>query len=239
MRFNKILPLTVLGLALGGCSSNSAPNDPSKVDPNAVCPPGQVCPQPGQPGYGQPGYGQPGQPGYGQPGQPGYGQPGQPGYGQPGQPGYGQPTQPTQPTQPAAGGQATPMLPAAAMLAQPILQGLASTEMPGMTADGAPVVASFQPGQTFEVPVQLQPNRCYGVIAVGLPMLSEVDVQLVTNQPPLPPTPLAQDSTTGPNAMLGAKGQCFKNPLPIGGPAKLVIKATAGQGVVMAQVFSK
>ncbi len=245
MSFTRILPISLIALALGGCSDKPEPNDPSKFDPNAACPPGQVCPQAG---YGQPGYGQPGQPGYGQPGQPGqpgYGQPGQP--GQPAQPGYGQPGQPAQPgygqpaqpAQPAAGGQATPIPAAAAMLAQPILQGLALSEMPGLSGDGPPIVASFQPGQTYEHPVQLQPNRCYGVIAVGLPMLSEVDVQLVTNQPPLPPAPLAQDSTTGPNAMIGQKGQCFRYDFPVGASAKLVIRATAGSGVIIAQVFVK
>ncbi|MBM4357781.1 MAG: hypothetical protein FJ096_06695 [Deltaproteobacteria bacterium] len=260
MRFTLLAPLSLVALSALGCNETPEPNDPSKFDPNAPCPPGQVCPppgygQPGQPGYGQPGqpgYGQPGQPGYGQPGQPGYGQPGQPGYGQPGygqpgqpgygqpgQPGYGQPGQPGQPTQPASTGPATPVPAAAAMLAQPILQGLASQDMPGMTADGAPHVANFQMGQTYEAPIQLQPGRCYGVIAVGLPPLSEVDVQIVLHQPPAPPVPLAQDSTTGPQSTLGGKGQCFKNPLPFGGPAKLVVRATAGQGVIMAQLFSK
>jgi len=246
------LPLALATLALVACD-RPEPNDPSKFDPNAPCPPGQVCPaQPyGQPGYGQPaqpGYGQPAQPGYGQPAQPGYGQPaqpGQPGYGQPaqpGQPGYGQPAQPGQPTQPgqpASTGQATPVPPMLAAGAQMILQGIAQKDLPGMAADGAPIAASFQPGQTFEQPIQLQPGRCYGVIAVGLPMLTEVDVQIVTHQPPLPPTVLQQDSTTGPNASIGQGGTCFKNPLPVGGPAKLVIRATAGQGVVMAQLFVK
>jgi hypothetical protein len=59
------------------------------------------------------------------------------------------------------------------------------------------------------------------------------------HQPPLPPATLAQDQGTGPQAVLGGNGQCFKNPLPVGGPAKVVMTATGGSGLAMAQIFSK
>jgi hypothetical protein len=54
----------------------------------------------------------------------------------------------------------------------------------------------------------------------------------------LPPVVLAQDSTTGPNATLGGKGQCFKNPLPVGGPAKAIMRVR-GSGVAVAQIYVK
>jgi hypothetical protein len=213
------LPLTTLAvcaLLAAGCSDEPDPNDPSQFNQ----------------GYGQPGYGQP-QPGYGQP-QPGYGQP-QPGYGQP-QPGYGQPEPQPQPQ--SGGNEATPVPPAAAAMAQPILQGLAQREAPGMQPDGASFAGQFQQGQVLEQPFQLQPGRCYSVIGVGIG-ITELDIQIVMHQPPLPPAPLAQDNTSGPQAVLGGGGNCFKNPLPIGGPAKVVMTATGGSGVAMAQIFSK
>jgi hypothetical protein len=127
----------------------------------------------------------------------------------------------------------------AAAAAQVILQGLASKDLPGMQADGSSFAASFQQGQTYEQPFQIQPGRCYGVIGVGLLVISELDVQIVIQQPPLPPYVAAQDQTTGPQATIGSGGNCFKNPLPIGGPAKVVMTVRAGGGVAMGQIFSK
>ncbi|MBW2456460.1 MAG: hypothetical protein JRI68_18225 [Deltaproteobacteria bacterium] len=230
MRLIPIAPAVVACCALiAACSDTPDPNDPSQYDPNA--------------GYGQPGYGQPGQPGYGQPGQPGYGQPGQPGYGQPGQPGYGQP-QPTATAPPPAttgtagtsGGSATP-IPAPPGVAQ-MLQGLAQKETAGMQPDGAAFAGQFQQGQVLEQPFQIQPGRCYAVVGLGMG-ITELDIQIVLHQPPLPPYTAAQDQGTGPQAIVGGGGNCFKNPLPVGGPAKVILKATGGAGVAGAQIYSK
>src|SRR5690606_4985854 len=147
----------------------------------------------GQPGYGQPGYGQP-----------------QPGYGQPAP----QPTAPApEPTSAASGGgQATPVPPAAAAAATPLLQGAAQNEMRGMQPDGAAFAGQFQQGQTLGQPFQLQPGRCYGVVGIGIG-ITELDVAIVLHQPPLPPYTAAQDQGSGPQAILGGGGNCFKNPL--------------------------
>jgi hypothetical protein len=244
MRLLPLLSIAALCATTTACNENTPdPNDPSNYGQ-----PGYG--QPGQPGYGQPGYGQPGQPGYGQPG---YGQPGQPGYGQPGygqpgQPGYGQPggvpaaqptTVPGQPGAPAqAGGSATPLPPAAAAMATPMLQGLAQRETRGMNPDGAAFAGNFQQGQTLEQPFQIQPGRCYAVVGVGIG-ITELDISIVLHQPPLPPYVAAQDQGTGPHAVLGGNKNCFKNPLHVGAPAKVVVKATGGQGIVMAQIFSR
>jgi hypothetical protein len=48
-----------------------------------------------------------------------------------------------------------------------------------------------------------------------------------------------QDSTTGANATLGGKGNCFKNPFPVGGPGKVILRATSGSGLAIAQVYTK
>ena len=222
------------------------PNDQDAQDPSQVQ--GQNG-QPGQMGQGQPGQmGQPGgmgqQPGQmGQPGgQPtypgGYGQP----QGQPGQPGQyvppgGQPG-PAQPGQPAAGGAATPIAPAMAAAATLPLQAMATQEAPGMQPDGGAFAGQFQEGQTLEQPINLQPNKCYTIIAAGMGV-AELHIQLVTQpMPGMPPIILAQSAQNGPQAVLGGKS-CWKFMSPIGAPGKVLVKAHKGQGMAAAQVFIK
>ena len=189
-----------------------AGNDPNQMGPG----------QYGQPqGYGQPGYGQP------QPyGQPGYGQP--PGYGPPGQ------------APPAAGGAATPIAPGAAVAATPMLVGLGQSEAPGAQPDGGPFAGQFQEGQSLEQPINIQPGKCYTVVAAGMG-IQQLDVQIVAQPAPMfPPTVLASSNSQGPMATVGGKAAgCVKNPLPIGGPAKVILKATRGAGMAAAQVYSK
>ena len=197
-------------LSLAGCSDEPEPNDPSQFNP-------------GQPGY---------------PPQPGYGP--QPGYPQ--QPPPGQPVpQPTAapPAGGAAGGStATPIPPAAAAAAQPILTGMAQKETAGMAPVGSSFAGQFQQGQTLEQPVQLEPNKCYTVVGVGIG-ITELDIQLVVHQPPAPAIALAQDQGAGPQAVLGGGGQCFRYLAPIGAPGKIVMTATGGSGLAMAQVYAK
>jgi hypothetical protein len=242
MRLSLVIPALVLGLIPLGCGGS----EPTPTDPNAANA-GQYGAQPGQPGaYQQPGqYQQPGA--YQQPGQ--YQQPGA--YQQPGQ--YQQPgATPPAATAPAAGGfpgipgmgggaasstgAATP-IPMAAMLT-PALQAVASSDAQGMSPDGQSFAAQFQAGQTLEQPINIQAGKCYTIVAVGAGV-TQVDIQLVAQQAPLPAVVLAQSNTQGANASLGGKGSCFRNPLPIGGPGKVVIKATTGAGLVAAQVFVK
>ena len=172
----------------------------------------------------------------------GYGaQYGQQGYGA--QPGYGaqqpapQPTAAPQPTS-TASTTATPISPAAAAAAQPILTGIAAQETQGMSPDGAAFAGQFQEGQTLEQPFQIQAGRCYTVVGVGVG-IQELDVQIVLHQPPLPAYVAAQDSDSGAQAVIGRNKNCFKNALPVGGPAKVVMKATKGGGVGLAQLYSK
>jgi hypothetical protein len=247
MRLSVFAPAAVFCLLpLAGCGgSDPPPNDPNQYAANqGQYPGGQPGAYPGgQPGQYPPGGypgGQPGQ--YQQPG----GQPGQ--YQQPGtQPGqYQQPgTQPgTQPgaqpgTQPASGtGQASP-IPMAAMLT-PVLQGMAAAEVPGMQPDGQAFAGQFQEGQTLEQPLNIQPGKCYSVVGASAG-IQQLDIQIVAQPAPmLPPVVLAQSNTSGGNATLGGKSAgCWKNPTPIGGPGKVIVKATRGAGAAAAQVFVK
>jgi len=139
-------------------------------------------------------------------------------------------------TTPAA--TATPIPAHMAALASPILKGLAQKETAGMSEDGTAVAGQFQQGQILEQPIQLQPGKCYAVVGVGIG-ITELDIELVVHQPPAPEWIAAQGSMQGPQEILGGSGNCFKNPLPVGGPAKVRIRATGGSGVALAQVFSK
>jgi hypothetical protein len=202
----------------------------------------------GQPGYGQPGYGQPGygQPGYGQPPQQGYGA--QPGYGQPPQQGYGaQPgAAPTATAAPGmgtapAGASAQQLDPSAGAAATAILGQLsAGAIVAGSKPLGAAIVGNFQQGQTLESQLQLSPGKCYTIVAAGVPPVSEVNVQIVavTPIPGMVPV-MAQDSDQGPQAVLGRKPNCYKWPLPMGAPVKVVMTVAGGSGLAAAQVYEK
>ncbi len=194
--------------------------------------------------YNQPGYPQP-QPGYGQPttynpatGQPTTAQPGtvQP---QPGQPQPGQPQPGQQPAQ--GGGAAQPLDPSAASAAQPILNGLAMSQAPeGAKPLGGAMVGNFGAGQTLQSDIQLQPGKCYTVVAAGLPPVTEVNVKLVAASP-IPGSALimAEDKATGMQAVLGPKPNCYKNALMFPVPARVVLEVAGGQGIAAAQVYEK
>jgi hypothetical protein len=134
---------------------------------------------------------------------------------------------------------ATALPPLAGAAVTPVLTGMASTEAPGMKADGSPFAGQFKEGDTLEQAINIQSGKCYTIVGASIGGIVELDIQLVAQTAPLPPVVLAQDSTTGPTATLGAKGQCFRNPLPIGGPGKVILKATKGAGLAAAQVYIK
>jgi len=119
------------------------------------------------------------------------------------------------------------------------LMAFANTEAPGQSREGNIVAANFQQGQIQEVPVTLQPGKCYTVLAVGVG-IQTVDISLVaTTAIPGLAGVLAHDSGGGTQASLGGKGNCYKLPLPISVQAKYVVSATAGQGMAASAMFSK
>jgi hypothetical protein len=143
-------------------------------------------------------------------------------------------------TAPAGGGSsATPLPPLGAAAATALLQTMASSEAPGMKPDSGAFAGQFQEGQTLEQPFNIQIGKCYTVIGASSGIV-ELHVQIVAQQPPLPAVVLAQDNGTGPQPVLGGKGAgCWRNPLPIAGPGKIILKATKGSGMAAAQVFVK
>jgi hypothetical protein len=153
-----------------------------------------------------------------------------------------QPTQ-QQPTQTAApaGTSATPIAVAmAGPLAGIVIQGAAGNDARGMQPEGSAFAGNFQQGQTLEQSLQLEPGKCYTVVGAGGPGITELDVTIVAQPAPIiPPQVIAQDNQTGPNATLGGGGNCFRNPSPVGIPAKVVLTARSGGGMAVAQIYKK
>jgi hypothetical protein len=235
----------VSAAAIVGCKKSDSEGAATAGYTQGQTQPGQV--QPGQTDPTQPGQPQPGQvqPGQTDPTQPGQVQPGQtttdptqPGQVQPGQ------TTPDQTVTNPTPGTPQPVQPldiTAAAVVQPILNELAKKEtQPGAKAVGAAMVGNFPTNGVLETQVQLQPNKCYTVVATSLPPVAEVNIQLVAVAPlpGLAPV-LATDMDTGPNAVLGRKPNCYKWALPLPAPAKVVLQVPAGSGLVAAQLYEK
>lgn len=146
----------------------------------------------------------------------------------------------TPPPAGAAGGSpATPISGALLAPLTPVLTQLAAGEIQGMQPDGSPFAGQFQEGQVLEQPFNIQAGKCYSVVGASMG-IQELDIQLVLVASPLPPQVLAQDNTQGGTAVLGGKSSgCFKNALPLGGPGKIVVKATRGSGSAIAQIYMK
>lgn len=137
---------------------------------------------------------------------------------------------PGSPAQPVAVGMAGPL--GAALLA-----AAAAGDAKGMQPEGGSFAGQFQQGQVLEQLINLEPNKCYTVVAMGGPGITELDVQLVPNAPI--PLPLAQDNQTGPNATLGGGGNCWRNNPFTAVPGKVIVRATGGSGIAIAQVYKK
>jgi hypothetical protein len=141
------------------------------------------------------------------------------------------------------GGSATPIDPNFAAAATVPLFLFSQTEAPAMQKEGPIVAGNFQQGQTLESQFQVQPGKCYTVLAVGAGV-QEVDLVMLalTPVPGLSPE-LGRDKGAGHQASLGGRGQCIKPltatlfPMPI--TAKWVVTARVGAGVIAGQLFSK
>lgn len=142
----------------------------------------------------------------------------------------------------APGAMATPLDPSAVAAVQPILRQLAATQAPaGAKPIGSVMAGNFLQGQVLEAQVQMEPGKCYTVVGAGVPpTVQELELQLlaVTPMPGMAPV-LAVDHTAGPQAVLGAKPNCYKWAWPIAAPVKISIRMKAGQGLAAAQLFVK
>jgi hypothetical protein len=140
------------------------------------------------------------------------------------------------------GAAATPADPAMLQAATPLLTPLGQQHAPaGAKPVGTALAGQFQQGQSLETQVMMNPGKCYTIVAVGLPPIQNVDIQLVPTIaiPGLAAPVLAADQTTGPNAVIGDKPNCYKWAFPIAAMVKVVLTVSAGSGVAAAQVFEK
>jgi hypothetical protein len=137
-------------------------------------------------------------------------------------------------------GPAIVIAPMAAAVVAPLLTQMGSVEAPGAQPDGSPFAGQFAAGQTLEQVINIKGNGCYTIVGASAG-IQQLDIALVVQPTPLmQPFTVAQSTTTGPNATLGGKATgCWRNPTPLAGTAKVIMRATAGQGLAAAQVFSK
>jgi len=134
-----------------------------------------------------------------------------------------------------------PADPALVAAVTPLLTQLgASQTVAGSKPLGTAMAGNVGGAQTLEQLIMLQPNKCYTVVAAGMPPISELNVQLlaVTIVPGMAPI-LATDQDAGPSATLGKKPNCYKWALPLPAQVKVVVSAAGGQGIAGAQVYEK
>lgn len=140
-----------------------------------------------------------------------------------------------------SGPTAAPLDPAAAQAATQLITPLgAQHTVAGSKPIGAAIAGTFQTGQSLEAQIQMNMGRCYTVIGVGLPPVTELDIALVPVPlfPGMPAPTLAADvNSKGTTAVVGGKPDCVKALLT--GMVKVVMTVSAGSGVAAAQVFEK
>lgn len=131
--------------------------------------------------------------------------------------------------------------PGAVSIVQPVINELSKAHtVAGAKPLGAPLAGTFQTGQTLETQIQLQPQKCYTIVATALPPVTELNVQIVALSPiPAMAPVLAADSDSGPTAVLGKRPNCYKWPFPLPAPVKVVLQVVAGSGLAAAQVYEK
>ncbi len=159
------------------------------------------------------------------------------------------PTQTAPPPPPADAGPPPP--PADAMttvlptdvekMLQDAIKTMAGKEARGMKAEGDLIKGAVQQGGQLEQQIMIQAGKCYSIIGMAGPVITELDIELRASSPlpiPLPGGGLvvAVDGDQGPEATIAP---CWKNLLGVPFPATVVLKATVGNGPMAAQVFVK
>jgi hypothetical protein len=116
------------------------------------------------------------------------------------------------------------------------LHAAATLYAPGMSADGPGAKGRLAFDGHLEFMVNLEPTKCYAVIAFGVG-IDELDVNVLG--PPFYNYVLASDSLVGPVAVVGASSRPLCPNLPMTVPYEIDLHATKGGGEVVAQLYSK
>jgi hypothetical protein len=128
-----------------------------------------------------------------------------------------------------------------ARAAAELLRPLAAQHAPGARAvPGARAAGQFLTGQALELDVMLEPGRCYTIVALGLPAVEDVQIELAPVVPPGVPAPvIAADSGAGATAVIGAAPDCWRAAAPTRLPARVILSVAAGQGVAALEVYAR
>ena len=150
-------------------------------------------------------------------------------------------TAPPTATATPVGGPATPVSPSMDPAAGLLIDTMAKGDAKGMQPEGSAFAGQFQEGQTLEQTFNAVPGKCYTAFAAGVGTITQLDITAMTvsPSPAIPAITVANSSNTGSQAVIGGGGNCIKYPLPIGGPFKIVIKATHGAGFAVGRVYVK
>jgi hypothetical protein len=142
----------------------------------------------------------------------------------------------------ATGPTAQALDPTAAQAATQLIAPLGTQHAPaGAKPVGSAIAGNFQQGQSLEAQVQMNPGKCYTVVGVGLPPVTNLDISLVPALPipGLPAATMAADNSVASTAIVGDKPNCFKWAFPMSGMMKVIMTVSQGSGVAAAQVFEK
>ncbi|HVH46873.1 MAG TPA: hypothetical protein VM925_31235, partial [Labilithrix sp.] len=115
------------------------------------------------------------------------------------------------------------------------LRAAAAQHAPGMSPEGPVARGNLADGGHVDFVVQLEPSKCYAVVAYGAGVM-DLDVNLLA--PPLYNFLAAQDGMAGPAAVLGAAPKPMCPVVPVAVPYKVDLHAKKGGGQVAAQLYS-
>jgi hypothetical protein len=114
-----------------------------------------------------------------------------------------------------------------------LLRSKATTLAAGMQPEGVVYKQALQEGAKGSFIASLTAGRCYTVVAVGGPGVSDVDLSLML--PPLYTTDVGKDKRT--DAVAVVQNVCPAVPLPV--PYRIDVGPKKGNGTIAAQVYSK
>jgi hypothetical protein len=120
------------------------------------------------------------------------------------------------------------------------LDELQASHAAGMNRMGEDGFLPWQDELEKEFEVTMQPNACLSILAAA-EGTDELELALVLRLPmpnaPMPDMVVAQDTLTGPRAVVGANGNCFRLPVPLPVALASRLKAHGRGGAVMWRVM--
>jgi hypothetical protein len=133
-----------------------------------------------------------------------------------------------------------PVADEAQRLAEGPLAEAAAREAPDMQLAGDLIAGKLAPGVFVEQEIRLEPGRCYALIAVGGDGITELDAEITRMNPVRGKgDSLAADAATGTTAVIGGGGNCYQFDGKAPTAARFTLRARAGQGVAVGQLYAR